>query len=71
MLRFVLDAIRHLVTDLVPSQIWNPIYDTVWDLDQNQICDLLPSLASKWYHIPYRIGANWYEIWCHVLYEIW
>ena len=71
MLRFVIDPIRNLVTDLVPNELWHPIYDTVRDLDPDQIRDLLPSLASNWYLIPYRLGATWYEIWCHVLYQIW
>lgn len=69
--KFETDSIRSLATDLVPSQTWNPIYDTVRDLDPNQTCDWLPSLASNWYHIPYRLGANWSEIWCQVLYQMW
>ena len=62
--RFVIDSIRNLVTDLVPNQTWHPIWDTIRDLDPNQVRDLLTSLASSWYHIPYRIGTNWYDqIW--------
>ena len=53
--RFVTESIRNLVTDLVPSQTWHPIYDTVRDLDPNQIRDLLPSLASSWQQIPYLV----------------